>query len=140
MSHDASNAAMANGRMPSRRRKLSARGAAPPTSPSHRSTQPRNLDSLRSVFLDQQLAQEAMMGQPWAALDSAGVPFPDPLNVTRYNSKCAPDTLTAVCVLCEAALQLPSWCLPWLRTRLYRLGHRTDLGGIHFLIMCRCYN
>jgi hypothetical protein len=36
------------------------------------------------------LAVAASQGCPWAALDMAGVPFSDPLDVTSYAFECVP--------------------------------------------------
>lgn len=66
---------------------------------------------LRSVFLDMHLAFEAGQGAPWAYLDSAGTPFPDPLNVVSYSVKCASFLLlvTHIFVLALSKIFLLLW-------------------------------
>jgi hypothetical protein len=81
-SHHAASAAAASGRPPRRRGVLRSRRAA--------SAADESTAALRAAFLDMELAYEAAGGAPWAALDSAGVPFPDLLDRTEYSLLCAP--------------------------------------------------
>ena len=72
------------------------------------------LETLRRVYLDMHLAFEAGQGAPWAALDSSGAPFPDPLNVVSFSVKCALFPLAAPVLVRLAQLNafLLACCLP----------------------------
>lgn len=45
------------------------------------------LATLRTAFLDLQLANEASRGADWATLTSSGVPLPDPLDISAISAK-----------------------------------------------------